>query len=98
MQQLRAFTGTVRTATARQQLLLYCAWRSQKELRGRTSALLQSLGKRVTAPQAKRLDALDLTIDKREALCEISLVTRPTARPSTDRSYRRAVGLVTRLV
>ena len=48
-----------------QQLL---KWRTQKEQRRRILSLLCSLGKRITAPQAKRLDVLDLPY---EALCAI---------------------------
>ena len=50
--------SSVPIRTARQQLLI---WRTQKEERGRTCSLLQALGKRVTVPQAKRLDTLHLT-------------------------------------
>ena len=45
-------------------------WREQKEQRNRTSALLHSLGKRVSVPQAKRLDTLKLSY---EALRDIRM-------------------------
>ena len=43
--------------TSNRQLAL---WRLQKEQKRRTTALLQSLGKSVTAAQVKRLDSLNL--------------------------------------
>ena len=49
----------------RQQIQL---WNSQKDQRRRTSTLLYSLGRQITATQAKRLDSLNLSYD---VLCEI---------------------------
>ena len=43
-------------------------WMSQKDQRLRTSSLLYSLGRQITATQAKRLDSLGLSHD---VLCEI---------------------------
>ena len=43
-------------------------WTTVKEHRQRTSALLYSLGQQITAAQAKRVDALNLSC---EVLCEL---------------------------
>ena len=44
------------------------AWCAQKDLRSRSTRLLSSLGKKITATQAKRLDSLSLSY---EALIEL---------------------------
>ena len=56
---------TLSICIAKRQLEL---WHLQKEQRNRTSRLLQSLGKSVTAIQAKQLDTLNLHY---ATLCEI---------------------------
>ncbi len=57
--------SSVPARPANQQIRL---WQDQKQQRLRTSTLLHSLGKRITAAQAKRLDTLDLSY---KVLCEI---------------------------
>lgn len=57
--------GTLPKRSAKVQIQ---CWNTMKEQRRRTSALLYSLGRQVTAAQAKRLDALSLTY---EVLCEL---------------------------
>ena len=71
--------SSIPTRPARQQLQL---WRVQKEQRRRTSTLLHTPGRRVTAAQAMRLDVLDLSYP---VLCEI----RGSA--SSDDKFRRAL-------
>ena len=62
-------------------------WNTQKEQRRRTSTLLYSLGRQITAAQAKRLDTLSLSY---EVLCELrrSCSTEDFMRRLSQRGVR----------
>ena len=67
------------TRPIRQQLHL---WTVQKEQRRRTSTLLHSLGRGITAKQAERLDALNLS---KATLCGIR------AASTSDEEFQRVL-------